>query len=67
MGPQISMIGFSGHGVIRRSEFGLDELLPTAAGATDGVADQVNVQIEAEFTRPIEGAPTTRQPAEPVN
>lgn len=67
LGPQISMIGFSGRAVIRRSEFGLDELLPTAAGATDGVADDVIVQIETEFTRPIEGAPTTRQPAEPVN
>ena len=67
MGPQVSMIGFSGHGAIRRSDFGLRTLLPTAAGATDGVADDVNVQIETEFTRPIEGAPTTRQPAEPVN
>jgi polyisoprenoid-binding protein YceI len=66
MGPQVSMIGFSARGDIRRSEFGLRTLLPTAGG-TDGVSDEVHLQIEAEFTRPIEGAPTTRQPAEPVN
>lgn len=66
MGPQISLIGFSARGAVRRSEFGLSTLQPTAGG-TDGVADEVHLQIETEFTRPIEGAPTTRQPAEPVN
>lgn len=66
MGPQMSLIGFSARGDIRRSEFGLSTLQPTAGG-TDGVADEVQLQIETEFTRPIEGAPTTRQPAEPVN
>ena len=41
--------------------------LPETAGANDGISDQVVVLIEAEFTRPYEGAPNTRQPAEPVN
>ncbi|MGH6949532.1 MAG: YceI family protein [Vitreimonas sp.] len=66
MGPQVSLIGFSARGDVRRSEFGVRTLLPTTGGM-DGVSDEVHLQIEAEFMRPIADAPTTRQPAEPVN
>lgn len=66
-GPPISGIGFSAVGTIRRSEFGLNVLQPTA-GPTSGVADEVELLIEAEFNRPMEDAPVPGAPtAEPVN
>lgn len=67
MGPPISGIGFSARGVIRRSEFGLMVLQPTT-GPASGVADEVELVIEAEFNRPIEAAPVPADPsAEPVD
>ena len=66
MGPPTSLIGFSARGTLSRSQYGVNGL-PETAGANDGIGDQVVVLIEAEFTRPYEGAPNTRQPAEPVN
>ena len=60
MGPQISLIGFSAHAVVRRSQYGLNVLLP-ATGTDVGVADEVDVNIEAEFTRPVQTS--TMQPA----
>lgn len=65
-GMQISSIGFSARGVIQRSQFGVNELLPRAGN--DGVSDQVELVIEAEFTRPIESAPVPgNSTREPVN
>jgi len=49
--PMGSRIGFSAHGVIRRSEFGITYGLP-APGTTMGVGDEIDVAIEAEFTQP---------------
>jgi polyisoprenoid-binding protein YceI len=67
MGMQMSSIGFSARGTVERSQFGVSELLPSAGG-NDGVSDEVEIVIEAEFTRPIEGAPVPGQEtAEPVN
>ncbi|MGD9981322.1 MAG: YceI family protein [Hyphomonadaceae bacterium] len=67
MGMQISSIGFSARGAIRRSQFGITELL-ASAGGNDGVSDEVEIVIEAEFTRPIETAPVPGpSTAEPVN
>ncbi len=67
MGMQISSIGFSARGTFQRSQFGVRELLATAGG-NDGVGDQVELVIEAEFTRPIESAPVPgNTTAEPVN
>lgn len=64
MGMQVSSIGFSARGTFQRSQFGINELMPRAGN--DGVSDQVELVIEAEFTRPIESAPvpgaTTREP-----
>lgn len=64
MGMQISSIGFSAHGTFQRSQYGINELIPRAGN--DGVSDQVELIIEAEFNRPIETAPvpdnTTREP-----
>ena len=65
-GAPIMLIGFSGRGAIPRSQFGIIEM-PETPGAKDGVADAVQLQIEAVFQRPIEGEPSNRQPAEPVN
>ena len=66
MGMQVSSIGFSARTTIQRSQYGIGELLPSAPGANDGVSDQVEIIIEAEFQRPIESAPvpgnTTREP-----
>lgn len=67
MGFPVSSIGFSARGTIQRSQFGVNELLPSAGGV-DGVSDQVEIVIEAEFTRPIEDAPAPGPTtAEPVN
>ena len=44
-------IGFSAHGVIKRSEFGITYGVP-APGSTMGVSDEVDIQIEAEFSGP---------------
>lgn len=53
-----SRVGFSGRGMIRRSEFGLAAGIP-APGTNLGVSDLIEVIIEAEFTRPKDGgAPT---------
>jgi polyisoprenoid-binding protein YceI len=66
MGPPIAGIGFSARGAIQRSQFGLTTLLP-ASGPDSGVSDEVEILIEAEFNRPIEGATPAPTPAEPVN
>ncbi len=44
-------IGFSAHGVLRRSEFGISGGIPLA-GTNMGVGDQVAVVIETEFNGP---------------
>jgi polyisoprenoid-binding protein YceI len=44
-------IGFSAHGTLKRSQFGIAYGIP-APGTTMGVSDDVNVVIEAEFTGP---------------
>jgi polyisoprenoid-binding protein YceI len=44
-------IGFSAHGVFKRSEFGMGFGVP-APGSTMGVGDEVDVAIEAEFSGP---------------
>ena len=44
-------IGFSAHGTLKRSQFGIAYGIP-APGTTMGVGDDVNVVIEAEFTGP---------------
>lgn len=68
MGMQVSSIGFSARTTIQRSQYGIGELLPSAPGANDGVSDQVEIIIEAEFQRPIENAPVPgNSTREPVN
>jgi polyisoprenoid-binding protein YceI len=54
--PSGSRIGFSAQGALRRSEFGLAAGLPPP-GSRFGVGDEVEILIEAEFTRP---APVSR-------
>jgi polyisoprenoid-binding protein YceI len=44
-------IGFSAHGTLRRSEFGISYGIP-APGTTLGVSDEVDLTIEAEFSGP---------------
>ena len=44
-------IGFSAHGTLKRSEFGMSYGIP-APGTTMGVSDAVEVIIEAEFSGP---------------
>lgn len=66
MGPPIAGIGFSARGTIQRTQFGLTTLIP-ASGPDSGVSDEVEIIIEAEFNRAIEGATPAPTPAEPVN
>ena len=49
--PMGSRIGFSAHGVLKRSDFGMSYGVP-APGTNFGVGDEVEVIIEAEFTQP---------------
>jgi len=50
MDPQ-ARVGFSAHGVLRRSDFGISGGIP-AVGSNLGVGDQVAITIESEFTGP---------------
>lgn len=65
LGGSSHLIGFSARGTLRRSELGMTELQPR--GGDDGVGDEVEILIEAEFTRPIEQAPPGPTTVEPVN
>ena len=47
--PGGARIGFSAHGVLKRSAFGLSAGIP-AAGSNMGVSDEVEVAIETEFS-----------------
>jgi polyisoprenoid-binding protein YceI len=44
-------IGFSAHGTLKRSQFGMPFGIP-APGTTLGVSDAVEVIVEAEFSGP---------------
>jgi polyisoprenoid-binding protein YceI len=55
-------IGFSAHGVFKRSEFGIGYGVP-APGSTMGVSDEVDVSIEAEFSGPALAAAPAAAPA----
>lgn len=67
MGFPMSSIGFSARTTIQRSQFGVNELMSSPAG-NDGVSDETEIIVEAEFTRPVEGAPVPgSDTAEPVN
>ncbi|CAN5152977.1 YceI family protein [soil metagenome] len=50
MDPSGARIGFSGHGGLKRSDFGFSTGIP-APGTTMGVGDEVEILIETEFTK----------------
>jgi polyisoprenoid-binding protein YceI len=58
MDPMGSRIGFSAHGALKRSDFGVSFGIPPA-GSTMGVSDDVEFAIEAEFTKPVPATATT--------
>ena len=49
MDPGGARVGFSAHGVLKRSAFGMSFGVP-AAGSTMGVGDDVDLAIETEFS-----------------
>jgi polyisoprenoid-binding protein YceI len=49
--PKGARIGFSAHGALKRSAFGMGYGVP-APGTTMGVSDDVDFTIEAEFNQP---------------
>ncbi len=49
MGRPGALLGFSARGAIKRSEFGMTRYVPQGTGGI-GVADEVEIVIEAEFT-----------------
>ncbi len=57
--PKGSRIGFSGHGSLKRSAFGMGLGVP-APGTQFGVSDDVDFTIEAEFIRPVAKAAPAR-------
>jgi polyisoprenoid-binding protein YceI len=66
-GPPFSGVGFSARGTFRRSEFGLMTLQPPAAEPNGGVADEIELVLEAEFNRPLDAAPVPPREGEPTN
>jgi polyisoprenoid-binding protein YceI len=58
--PSGSRIGFSAQGTLRRSDFGIAEGIPPP-GSRFGVSDEVEILIEAEFTRPTSAAAAGRE------
>jgi len=59
MGFPVQLIGFTGRSTINRLDFGLgaNTLVPSTPEANDGVATDVELVIEAEFTRPADATP----------
>ena len=55
-GYPVALIGFSAHGTINRSDYGVTQYVPEP-GSLLGVSDDVELIIEAEFTKPVEAAP----------
>lgn len=53
--PGGSRIGFSAHGWLKRSDYGVSMGIP-APGSVLGVGDDVEIIIEAEFNRPLDKA-----------
>ena len=51
--PGGSRIGFSAHGWLKRSDYGVSMGIP-APGSIMGVGDDVEIIIEAEFLRPLD-------------
>lgn len=58
MGAPGDHIGFSAHGTLKRSDFGVKEGIP-APGSNMGVGDNVEIVIEAEFVKPMPAAKTS--------
>ena len=57
--PKGARVGFSAHGVLKRSAFGMGYGIP-APGTTMGVSDDVDFTIEAEFNHPMPKKPPAR-------
>lgn len=51
MGLHMALLGFSARGVFKRSDYGMNVLLPASAGGV-GVSDDVTLEIDAEFAQP---------------
>lgn len=70
MGAPFAELGFSARGVVRRSDYGLMVLQPPA-GSDAGVADDVEIVIEAEFQQPVRpagnGTPAPAPDQQPSN
>jgi len=61
MDPQ-ARVGFSAHGVLRRSDFGIAGGIPQV-GTNLGVGNQVAITIESEFN----GPPVAKTETAPAN
>lgn len=61
LGAPFAELGFSAHGVIKRSDYGLRVLQPPA-GTDTGVSDDVEIIIEAEFQQPVRQATDGQTP-----
>ena len=59
--PKGARVGFSAHGVLKRSAFGMGYGIP-APGSTMGVGDDVDFNIEAEFNHPVPKTGTGKAP-----
>jgi polyisoprenoid-binding protein YceI len=59
MGFPMALLGFSARGTIKRSDYGMTVLLPLATGGA-GVSDEIEIQIETEFTQPAAPANPTQ-------
>ena len=58
--PKGARVGFSAHGVLKRSAFGMSYGIP-APGTSMGVSDDVDFTIEAEFNHPMPKSAPAKQ------
>ncbi len=58
--PGGARIGFSAHGVLKRSAFGISSGIP-APGTTMGVSDDVDIAIETEFSQKRVAPPAAKK------
>ena len=67
VGIPISGVGFTARGTVNRADFGISAGLPPAAEPQNGVGNEVELIMEAEFNRPLDQAPVPPPEGEPTN
>ena len=67
VGIPISGVGFTARGTINRADYGMGAGVPPAAEPQNGIGNEVELVLEAEFNRPLDQAPVPAPEGEPTN